>query len=582
MVRLHLRAGSCAGMNGDDVSTVQRRARRAWSWLPSALAVAVVVVASALPVRVTDTTPAALVRLPLELLVLVAVLLVLPRRLRRTRRAVVVVAGALLTVATLLRVLDVGFLQALNRPFDPLIDWRYAGDLVETARASVTGPLGVGLLLLAAAALVAVVLVVPLSVVRLARLTRDHRGATLRTLAVLAPAWVLLSVAGVRVGALPLASDATADYLYAQVARVPSQLRDRREFAQAARTDPLARTPDGDLFTALRGRDVLVVFVESYGRVALDDPGLSPVVDRALASAGDDLRRSGWTARSASLTSPTFGALSWLAHSTLQSGLWVDSQQRYDQLVTTRRETLSSLFGRAGWRTVAVVPANTRDWPQGAFYDLDHVYDSRNIGYRGPRFGYPTMPDQFTLHAFGRLELAGTDRRPVMAEIDLISSHAPWSRTPRPVPQDAVGDGSVFDEMPETLPSEADIWPDPDRVRAAYAGSVAYSLESVSTFLSTLPPAPSGREPVVVVLGDHQPATVVSGEDPGHDVPVSLLTRDRSLVRRVDGWGWEPGLRPGAGAPVWRMDAFRDAFVAAFGPTGDPTGDNGTTEAAAR
>ena len=153
-----------------------------------------------------------------------------------------------------------------------------------------------------------------------------------------------------------------------------------------------------------------MVFVESYGRVALDDPGLSPGVVAALDDGTRRLGRAGYRARSAWLTSPTFGAISWLAHSTLQSGLWVDSQQRYDHLVTTDRETLSSLFGRAGWRTVASVPANDRDWPQGAFYGFDHVYDSRNVGYRGPRFGYPTMPDQFTLEAFQQAELAPRDR----------------------------------------------------------------------------------------------------------------------------------------------------------------------------
>ena len=49
-----------------------------------------------------------------------------------------------------------------------------------------------------------------------------------------------------------------------------------------------------------------------------------------------------------------------------------------------------------------------------------------------------------------------------MAEIDLITSHAPWSRIPRLIDQAAVGDGSVFDGMPEQLPSAGDIWPDPD------------------------------------------------------------------------------------------------------------------------
>jgi hypothetical protein len=391
---------------------------------------------------------------------------------------------------------------------------------------------------------------------------------------VLVPVWLVLSLLGVRAGTAPVASQAAAAYAYGQVARIPSQLRDQREFVRAAATDPARDLPADALLTGLRGKDVLLVFVESYGRVALDDPELSGPVRQALDAGTRTLRGEGVEARSAYLTSPTFGALSWLAHSTLQSGLWVDSQQRYDHLVTTRRETLSSLFGRAGWRTVAVVPANDRDWPQGEFYDFDHVYDARTLGYRGPRFGYPTMPDQYTLDALQRLELAPPGRQPVMAEVDLLSSHAPWSRTPRLIAQDDVGDGSVFDGMPETLPSESEIWPDPQRVRTAYTGAVEYSLRSVITFLS----AYADDDLVVVMVGDHQPATIVSGDDAGHDVPVTVLARDPAVIRRIGGWGWDRGMRPSEDAPVWRMDAFRDEFLASFGPEGETV----TARAAAR
>jgi hypothetical protein len=427
------------------------------------------------------------------------------------------------------------------------------------------------LLGVAALVLLAALLVAPLALRRVCRSAVRHRPVAVRAVAVLLPLWLALSLLGIRAGTVPVASDAAASYALAQVTRVPSQLRDQREFARAAAHDPVRDTPAADLLTGLRGKDVLVVFVESYGRVALDDPGLSPEVVATLDDGTRRLGRDGYRARSAWLTSPTFGAISWLAHSTLQSGLWVDGQQRYDHLVTTDRETLSSLFGRAGWRTVASVPANDRDWPQGAFYGFDHVYDSRNVGYRGPRFGYPTMPDQFTLEAFQQAELAPRDRRPVMAEIDLISSHAPWSRTPDLVPQESVGDGSVYDGMPETLPSEADIWPDAGRVRAAYAHAIVYSLQSVVTFLSTY----ADDDLVVVLLGDHQPATIVSGGaggDPGHDVPVTVIAKDPAVVEalgpRGSDWGWDPGMRPSDDAPVWRMDAFRDEFLRAYGPEG--------------
>lgn len=554
--------------------TVQRRSRGPASRALTALALGLVVLALLVPNHLEEMTPAAFLRLPVELLVLLAAVLALPDRMARPRRALVVVAGVLLAVVTVFKLLDVGSYQALNRPFDPMIDWRYGADLVETVRGSAPGALGVVLLLAAAAALVATLLVVPLAVSRVSTAARAHRPATVRLLAVLLPLWLVLSLLGVRAGTVPVASEAAAAYAYGQVARVPSQLRDQREFAAAALADPARDLDPGDLLAGLRGKDVLLVFVESYGRVALEDPELSPGVVAALDEGAASLARRGMTARSAWLTSPTFGALSWLAHSTLQSGLWVDSQQRYDHLVTTDRETLTSLFGRAGWRTVAAVPANNRDWPQGEFYGFDAVYDSRSLGYRGPRFGYPTMPDQFTLDAVRHLELADADRQPVMAEVDLISSHAPWSRTPRLIAQDDVGDGSVYDGMPETLPSEAEIWPDAERVRAAYAGAVAYSLRAVVTYLETY----ADDDTVVVLLGDHQPATIVSGPDPGHDVPVTIISGDPAVTDRVSGWGWDAGLRPSDDAPVRRMDTFRDAFLAAFGPEGQ----TGTAQADAR
>lgn len=532
--------------------------------LLTALAALLVLLTLTGPNRLEDMRPGAFVQLPAEAIVYLAIVLALPLRLGGLRSVLAVAAGVVLGLTAVFKVLDLGFMEALNRPFDPLIDWRYAGSLVETVRGSVGGTRGAVLLVLAGVVVVALLVLLPLSVLRVTHVAARHRGPALRGVAVLAALWLVLSALDVRTDAGSVPSREAAAYVYAEVSRIPAELRDQREFARAAETDPMRRVPADDLLTGLRGKDVLFVFVESFGRVAVEGSSFSPGVDEVLDAGTRRLDRAGFGSRSAFLTSPTFGALSWLAHSTLQSGLWVDSQQRYDQLVTSSRLTLSRLFGRAGWRTVADIPANNRDWPQGAFYHFDHVYDSRNVGYRGPRFGYPTMPDQYTLDAFHRLELAPANRRPVMAEIDLISSHAPWSRTPRMIPQQAVGDGSVYDGMPEQLPSETDIWPSPERVRSAYGHSIEYSLEALVSFLTTY----GDENLVVVLLGDHQPATIVSGRDAGHDVPIAIVARDPAVLDRISDWGWTEGLRPAPDAPVGRMDTFRDRFLTAYGPSG--------------
>ena len=78
------------------------------------------------------------------------------------------------------------------------------------------------------------------------------------------------------------------------------------------------------------------------------------------------------------------------------------------------------------------------------------------------------MPDQYILSAFQRLELAKPNRTPVMAEIDLVSSHTPWAPLPHMVDWDKVGDGSVFDGMPAQAASAR------RRVARLRTGAAAY------------------------------------------------------------------------------------------------------------
>ena len=506
-----------------------------------------------------------LVRLPVEPILFLALVVLLPSRWRRPAGVVV---GGLLGLLTLLKLVDLGFTSALRRPFDPLTDWTYlrsARDLLSDS----TGPGWATAAVVGAALLVvALLVVVPLSVGQLARridrrLDRRHRGWT-RALVALTTVWVAAAVANVQVApGVSLASTSSVDLVADHVAQARASVRDRAAFARTVATDPFATVPGNDLLTGLRGKDVLVVFVESYGEVAINGQseftGVSSTLDRATSQ----LAAAGYSSSSAWLDSPTFGGTSWLAHSTLQSGVWVDSQRRYDQLVTTDRLTLSSAFRRAGWHTVSDVPSNRQDWPEArSFYHYEQVYDARNVGYAGPRFGYATMPDQYTLKAFTDRELTGGERPPVMAEIDLVTSHGPWAPLPRLVDWAAVGDGSVYGPIRAQARTKADVWRDPASVRAAYGQSISYSIDSLVSFVR----AAHDDNLVLVLLGDHQPATVVSGPQPSHRVPVTLVAHDPAVTQRIGGWDWQEGMRPGPDAPVWPMNVFRDRLLTAFGP----------------
>ncbi|MEV4260381.1 CDP-alcohol phosphatidyltransferase family protein [Kribbella sp. NPDC049584] len=518
--------------------------------LASAVAVLLLWAALVVPDHTGSLSPAAFLRIPLEGLVFVLLVCVLPSRLARV---LALIDGLLVGVLLVLRLLDRGFYLAFDRAFHPVYDAAYVGSALGLLSDSigrvgaiavfvVAGLLGVGLLAL-----------LPLSALRVTRLVARHRRPTLRIVAVLAVISIVPVLTGV--GPEPVRpASASAARLATQVRE---DLRDQREFVQALKQDPFRDTPGNDLLTGLKGKDVLLVFVESYGRTALD----SPVVGSALEAGDRRLQQAGFSSRSGFLTSPTFGGISWLAHSTLQSGLWVNNQQRYDHLVTLDRFTLAGAFGRAGWRTVADVPSNNEDWPVAkSYYHYDMVYDRRNVGYAGPAFSYASMPDQYTLAAFQRLELDKPNRAPVMAELDLVSSHTPWAPLPRMVDWSQLGDGSVFDPMPAEGDSPEDVWRQPDRVKAAYAQSIAYSLDALTSFVQQL----HDRNLVLVVLGDHQPASIVSGNGASHDVPISIIAADPAITDRTTAWGWQPGLRPASNGPVAPMDTFRDRFLTAY------------------
>ena len=524
------------------------------------LALLLVWAALVAPDQLIRLTPSAFMRLPLEGLVLIAVVVALPVTARRLLAWVV---GPVLALVVLLKILNIGFFATFNRPFDPYQDVSYAAIGSETLRASIGAPTAnlviVGTVVLTVAAFV----LMTLAVRRLTRVAAGHPRGSLQAVTALGVVWVLCWGFGAHlVSHTPVASTSAASLVVDQVGALRAGIEDQGVFAREISHDRFRDTPGGQLLTGLRGKDVILAFVESYGEVAVQGSSISPGIDAVLDKGTNRLREAGFSSRSAFLTSPTFGGISWLAHSTLHSGLWVDTPRRYDQLVKTDRFTLSKAFKRAGRRTVDVVPSNDRAWPEGSsFYRFDKVYDRRNVGYEGSPFAYASMPDQYVLSALQRLELAKAHRRPVFAEVDLVSSHTPWTSVPRLIDWRLVGNGSVFNSISVDETAKDALWSDLARVRAAYGRSIEYVLNTLVSFVQRY----GHRRLVLLVVGDHQPWTIVSGQGASYDVPISVIAHDPAVLRRIAGWGWNDGLRPDPQAPVWPMSAFRDRFLSAFG-----------------
>ena len=73
---------------------------------------------------------------------------------------------------------------------------------------------------------------------------------------------------------------------------------------------------------------MIVLFIESYGAVALDDRRLAPELADEMRAFADATAAAGWHVASARVEAPTAGGGSWLSHATLLSQQWIDGPRR--------------------------------------------------------------------------------------------------------------------------------------------------------------------------------------------------------------------------------------------------------------
>ncbi|MEU8792797.1 sulfatase-like hydrolase/transferase [Streptomyces sp. NPDC048643] len=531
------------------------------AWTVTGLAAVLVLFALLMPGKADQFHPAQFLRVPVEAVFGAALVLVLPRR---PRIAVAVVAGLALGVLTVLNLLDVGFNEYLGRGFNVVLDWALFSDAQAYLQDTFGGGGALGIAVLAVVLVIAILALVTLSVVRLGNLVARNSEVATRATLVAAIVWVTCAALGVQFTGVPIASEHVALAVQDRAQRVRDTIRDEAEFARIAKKDTFANTPPDQLLPDLRGKDMMITFIESYGRSAIEDPVMAPGVDATLTAENKKLTGAGFAAKSGWLTSATYGGSSWLGHSTFLSGLWINNQQRYRTVTAGDHLTLPGAFEKTGdWDTVGVMPGVQKAWPEQKFYGIDKLYDSRDLGYKGPKFSWSTMPDQYALTAFERLVHGRKHDKPLMSTIILTSSHQPWAPIPKTVPQDQVGDGSVYDAIEKAGKRPGDIITSSQKSKEEYGKSIQYSVTSLIDYLVKY----GDKNTVLIFLGDHQPIARVSGDHASRDVPVSIVAKDPKVLDRISDWGWTDGLQPEHNAPVWKMSAFRDRFLTAYGST---------------
>ena len=309
----------------------------------------------------------------------------------------------------------------------------------------------------------------------------------------------------------------------------------------------------------VRGADVFIFFVESYGAVSWDRPAFASELAGARTRLAADISDSGRDVVSAYVESPTFGGESWLAHISLLSGTEVRDGAMNTRLMAQSRETMVAPFARQGYRSIAIMPGLQSAWPEGKFYGFDAIYGAPDLAYEGPPFGWWDVTDQFCLAKMDALEVAPAGRAPLFAVFPTISTHTPftpvppyqpdWARALTPEPYDAQALQQAYSVPPDWL----DLSP-------GYVSALQYAYATFGGYLRLR----ADRDIVMILIGDHQPPALVSGEGASWEVPIHVITNRRAVLERLLQQGFVRGLTPRHPA-IAKMHAVTPVLLDAFG-----------------
>lgn len=326
--------------------------------------------------------------------------------------------------------------------------------------------------------------------------------------------------------------------------------------------DEAMAAPSGTALAALGGADVMLMPLESLGAITYDDPEMRTALQAARERFEQDLRDGGYRVVSAFLKSPTFAGGSDLAHLSLLSGIDLTDPMRHDVLLTTRRETLITLFRSQGYQTFGVYPGVFWPWPERAFYRFDQYVDGPALDYQGPPIGFWKIPDQFSAAQLERLYPRDARAKPRFTFFPTITTHLPFSPVPpfQPDAQRLLSAQPYDAEEVQRVLAQRPNW---TQMRPDYVRMVEYGYRWLGAHLRE----GSGREAFYIFVGDHQPAASVTGEGASWDVPVYLVSRQERLLQRFVRLGYQPGVHPRRDA-LGGLHDLTDHLLQAFSAQG--------------
>jgi hypothetical protein len=209
---------------------------------------------------------------------------------------------------------------------------------------------------------------------------------------------------------------------------------------------------------------------------------------------------------------------------------------------------------------VVAMPATTYAWPEGEFYRFEQKYYYQDFDYKGPNLKWAPMTDQYVLDFIHRHEVEGASR-PLFIQYVLISSHYPFNLIPRYFEDwSKIGDGSIYhrEDSVDVLPIKAG---SQTAGAEGYAAAMTYELTLIREYLVNFVEG----EALIIVVGDHQPYSGITGKNKPRSVPLHVISRRKDFLTPFLDRGYTEGLIPNQDLPHAGLETFLPSLLESFG-----------------
>jgi hypothetical protein len=331
----------------------------------------------------------------------------------------------------------------------------------------------------------------------------------------------------------------------AVAANIQVSIREAKRMAELRSGEPDLRYEAFAQAHLAKKPDVYLIMVEAYGEI-LSTWDMNNAYHALMDRVQDRLGAAGYHMATTYSVAPVHGGTSWFSISTVHTGITIDRPQAYDALKGEGASipSITQYFRGQGYLTHALQPGVMMRSGLNRFDIFNHEIpvDSGTIDYRGPKYGWGVIPDQYSIGVFRDRYFKPSDQ-PRYAFYMGVSTHYMWDHVPP-----YVADWRTLQEPTHREQNYDESWPrfEPDHtaepateMRRNYYRSVEYEWRIFTEWFE----AEANKGNVILVVGDHQPR--LEWDAPGGvtmNTPVHVISQDAALVERFRSRGFQSGM----------------------------------------